>query len=132
MISTAMENVVEDLKRTNPGLAYDQLHKFNISTTRSALAVHPDNPLRYISLSTLKLLLTGSIHNWQQLGWRDRPIEVVMVRPGGGIQLSLVYPRRCAAFFNFSSRRDEMPGISITYGTRASRVEVRQSNGAER
>ena len=54
-----MENVVEELKRTNPGLAYDQLRKFNISRTRSALAVHLDNPIRY------------------------------MVRPGGGIQLSM-------------------------------------------
>ena len=89
MISTAMGNVVEELKRTNPGLAYDQLREFSISRTRSALAVHLDNPIRYISLSTLKLLLTGSIHNWQQLGWRNRPIEVVMVRPGGGIQLSM-------------------------------------------
>jgi hypothetical protein len=89
MISASISAIVEQLKRTNPGLPYDQLRTFSISRTRAALSVHLDNPVRHIDLSSLRLVLTGDIDNWQRLGWRDRPIKLVMVRPGGGVQLSI-------------------------------------------
>jgi ABC-type phosphate transport system substrate-binding protein len=89
MSSSKTQIVVEELRKTMPDLAYEQLRTFNISRTRAAFSVHMDNPVHYLDRTSLPLVLTGKIDNWQQIGGRNRSIKLVMVRPGGGVQLSI-------------------------------------------
>jgi len=89
MSSTKTQNVVDELKRTKSDLPYERLRTVNITRTRAAFSVHVDNSVRYLDRASLPLVLTGEIDNWRQLGWRDRPIKLVMVRPGGGVQLTI-------------------------------------------
>jgi phosphate transport system substrate-binding protein len=89
MLSSAIETEIALVKSINPDLAVDQLHRFEISRTRTAFAVNPDNPVHAISSSALRDVLLGKIVNWRELGGRDLPIRVVMVREGGGVQLSI-------------------------------------------
>ena len=89
MSSAKTQNVVDELKRTKPELPYEQLRTVNITRTRAAFSVHTENPVRYLDRISLPLVLTGKIDNWRQLGWRDRLIKLVMVRAGGGVQLTI-------------------------------------------
>jgi ABC-type phosphate transport system substrate-binding protein len=89
MSSAKTENVIAELKRTRPELPYQQLRTVNITRTRAAFSAHVDNPVRHLDRISLPLVLTGKIDNWEQLGWRDRPIKLVMVRLGGGVQLTI-------------------------------------------
>lgn len=45
-------------------LAYDAL----------AIVVHPDNPVKELTIKELELIYTGKIHNWSTLGGPDLPI----------------------------------------------------------
>ncbi len=89
MISTPIESEVALAKAINPALPADRLRVFEISRTRMAFAVNPDNPVRSISTENLRGILQGRISNWQSVGGPDLPIRVVMVREGGGVQLSI-------------------------------------------
>jgi phosphate transport system substrate-binding protein len=89
MISSSLDNMMDGLRKAKPGLAYDRLRVFNISKTRVAFSVHPSNPVRHADLKTISRILDGEITNWQQLGGRDLPIRVVIVREGGGVQASI-------------------------------------------
>jgi phosphate transport system substrate-binding protein len=89
MISSSLESEVALLRQTHPSLAFDRLKSFSVSRTRIALAIHPTNPLRRISVDKLRRVFSGEIANWQELGWKDQPIRLVLVRDGGGVQLSL-------------------------------------------
>jgi ABC-type phosphate transport system substrate-binding protein len=89
MSSAKTENVVDELKRARPELPYERLRTVNVTRTRAAFSVHTENPVRHLDRASLLLVLTGKIDNWGALGWRDRPIKLVMVRPGGGVQLSI-------------------------------------------
>jgi phosphate transport system substrate-binding protein len=89
MISSSLESEVQLLRQTHPSLAFDRLKTFSVSRTRIALAIHPSNPLRHVSADKLRRVFTGEITNWRELGWKDLPIRLVLVRDGGGVQLSL-------------------------------------------
>jgi ABC-type phosphate transport system substrate-binding protein len=89
MSSTTTDNIVTELKKAHPLLAYDHLRTVNITRTRAAFSVNPANSVRHLDSSSLPLVLTGKIDNWKQLGWEDRPIRLVMVRAGGGVQLTI-------------------------------------------
>lgn len=89
MISSSLESEVALLRQTYPDLAFDRLKSFSVSRTRVALAIHPSNPLRHVSVDKLRRVFSGEIANWRELGWKDLPIRLVLVREGGGVQLSL-------------------------------------------
>jgi phosphate transport system substrate-binding protein len=89
MISSSLESEVAVLRAAHPELPFDRLQSFSVSRTRVALAVHPSNPLRKISAADLRRVFSGGITNWRELGGPDLPIRLVMVREGGGVQLSL-------------------------------------------
>jgi ABC-type phosphate transport system substrate-binding protein len=89
MSSATTDNIVAELKKSHPLLPYDQLRTFNISRARAAFSVNLTNPVRHLDSSSLPLVLIGKIDNWKQLGWQDRPIRLVMVRAGGGVQLTI-------------------------------------------
>ena len=84
-----------------PGLDYDRLKEFEISSTRVAFVVNPANQVRKASLDQVKKILTGGITNWSALGGRNEPLRVVTVGGGGGVvttvRSSCSTASRCAA-----------------------------------
>jgi phosphate transport system substrate-binding protein len=85
MISASLESEVGKMKKAMPGLDYDRLKAFEISSTRVAFVVNPSNPLRRASLDQVKKILTGEITNWSALGGKDAPIRMIIVGGGGGV-----------------------------------------------
>jgi phosphate transport system substrate-binding protein len=85
MISAPLETEIKILEQVMPGLGYDRLREFRISTTRVAFGVHPSNPVRRTSLASVGKMLLGEIKNWHDVGGRDEPIRVILVGGGGGL-----------------------------------------------
>jgi phosphate transport system substrate-binding protein len=123
MISTTLPRELEILRTSNPDLPLQRLQAFEISRTRAALVVHPDNPVRTARLADIAKILTGEISNWQQLGGPDLPIRVVAAREGGGVVTSVETRLLGAAHIS-------APGaIRVQVGTQIVRV-VAQEPGA--
>jgi phosphate transport system substrate-binding protein len=89
MISGPLEVEVKSLRKTLASAPFDQLKEFEIARTRMSFAVHPDNPVRTITIANLRRILLGEIRNWKEVGGRDIAIRLVMVREGGGVQASV-------------------------------------------
>ncbi len=89
MISTTLDREVEILRKSDPDLPLQRLKAFEITRTRAALVIHPDNPVRTARLQDVGKILTGEITNWKQLGGPDLQIRVVAVREGGGVLASV-------------------------------------------
>jgi phosphate transport system substrate-binding protein len=89
MISTTLEQEVEILRKSDPGLPFQRLQAFEVARVHVALVIHPDNPVRNARLKDIAKILTGEIFNWKQLGGPDLPIRVVAVRDGGGTIASI-------------------------------------------
>jgi phosphate transport system substrate-binding protein len=85
MISAPLRTEIDILRQVAPGMAYDLLREFNISTTQVAIGVHQSNPVRKASTDTIAKILRGDIKNWKELGGPDLPIRVVLVGGGGGL-----------------------------------------------
>jgi phosphate transport system substrate-binding protein len=123
MISTTLEREVEILRNSNPDLAFQKLKVFEITRTRAALVIHPDNPVRSARLQDIGRILTGEIANWKQLGGPDLPIRVVAVREGGGVLASV------EATLLGTSHISAPDAIRVQVGTQVVRV-VAQEPGA--
>jgi len=89
MISGPLENEINALKPSYPDLSFGQLQDFNIANTRMAFAVNRANPVHKITDDNMRRILLGEITNWRDVGGRDLPIKIVMVREGGGVQASI-------------------------------------------
>lgn len=89
MVSAAFGAGEAQFARRYEGIPFESLKSFEITRTRMALAVHPDNPVTSVNLGALRGILSGEIRNWSELGGRDLPIRVVFVRDGGGVQASV-------------------------------------------
>jgi phosphate transport system substrate-binding protein len=85
MTSASLKSEVAKLKHVMPGLDYDRLRSFEISTTRVAFVVNPANSVRRATLADIKKIMTGEITNWSALGGKDAPIRVAIVGGGGGV-----------------------------------------------
>jgi ABC-type phosphate transport system substrate-binding protein len=85
MISAPLEQEAGQLRKALPGLDYDRLKAFEISSTRVAFVVHPDNVVRKASMEAIKKVLRGQTTNWAELGGSDAPIRIVIVGGGGGV-----------------------------------------------
>ena len=85
MISAPLVTEINKMKKTMPGLDYDRLKTFEISSTRVAFVVNAANSVRKATLDQIKKILTGEITNWSALGGKDAPIRLAFVGGGGGI-----------------------------------------------
>src|SRR4030088_1838931 len=85
MIPPPFRPKIDILRQVAPGMAYDLLREFNISTTQIAIGVHQSNPVRKASAETIAKILRGDIKNWKEIGGPDLPIRVVLVGGGGGV-----------------------------------------------
>ena len=120
MISTSLRSEIELLRKEHPDLPFAQLRNFVISRTRVAFAVHPDNPIRTAETGIIKKVLRGEIDNWRDLGGPDLPLRVVMVRQGGGVQLSIEN-----ALFGGQHLNPRNP-IAVTLGSEVVKVVARE------
>jgi ABC-type phosphate transport system substrate-binding protein len=89
MISSSMNELLDELKREKPGLAYDRLQVFHITKTRAVFSVNRLNPVQFSDLKSIARILDGTVTSWRQLGGADLPIRLVMVREGGGVQAAI-------------------------------------------
>jgi ABC-type phosphate transport system substrate-binding protein len=85
MTSASLESEVSKLKKILPGLDYDRLKTFEISSTRVAFVVNPANPVRTATLAQITKIVSGEITNWRALGGNDAPIRMIVVGGGGGV-----------------------------------------------
>jgi phosphate transport system substrate-binding protein len=85
MISASLESEISKMKKAMPGLDYDRLKAFEISSTRVAFIVNVANPVRKAKVDQVKKILTGEIINWKSLGGKDEPIRLIIVGGGGGV-----------------------------------------------
>lgn len=84
MISADLAGEVIAARKVVPELAYDRLVNFEVSRTRVAFAIHPDNPRRALKLDAVARILLGQIGNWREVGGPDLAIKVVATQDGGG------------------------------------------------
>ena len=77
------------MKFTHPALEFGRLKTFEVANTRMAFAINKDNPVVAVSDDTMRRILLGAITNWRNVGGPDRPIRIVIVRGGGGVQASI-------------------------------------------
>ena len=89
MISSSWSDMLLELKKQRPNLPYDRLRVFNVTKTRVAFSVNPKNVVRFADAKTVSRVLKGELTSWKELGGTDLPIELVMVRQGGGVQASI-------------------------------------------
>jgi ABC-type phosphate transport system substrate-binding protein len=89
MISGPLDIEIKALRKLSPNAPFERLQTFELARTRMAFAVHPDNPVRAITTANLRRILLGEVRNWRDVGGRDVPIRLVVVREGGGVQASV-------------------------------------------
>jgi ABC-type phosphate transport system substrate-binding protein len=85
MLSSSLPVEIEILAKAMPGLATHHLQVFPVFSTRVAMAVNPSNPIRKLSLESVRRVLLGEIRNWNALGGKDQRIRIVLVGGGGGV-----------------------------------------------
>ena len=89
MISGPLESEIKVLRKQVPNAPFDRLRAHEVARTRMAFAVHPDNPVRNITIANMRRILLGEVRNWRDVGGNDVPIRMVIVREGGGVQASV-------------------------------------------
>lgn len=85
MISSELDDDRIILQIRRPDLPVSELKSFEITRTRVAFAVHPNNSVRSVPLEQIRAILLGQIGNWKELGGSDLAITTVTVQPGGGV-----------------------------------------------
>jgi phosphate transport system substrate-binding protein len=90
MASTDLESTRHALRGHHPNRDLERLQNTVVCRTRSAFTIHPDNPVKSASEEQIKKILLGEITNWKDLGGLDEQIKLVVVREGGGAELSIV------------------------------------------
>ena len=87
MISAPLSEMIAQLEAAAPEALDNQaLVALPIRGFQVAFVVHPSNPLRSLSATAMKKVLTGEVTNWKALGGPDQPIETVMQSSGSGVR----------------------------------------------
>ncbi|MBD3335154.1 MAG: phosphate ABC transporter substrate-binding protein [Candidatus Eisenbacteria bacterium] len=58
--------------------------KFLCAKDALSIYLHPQNPVRDLSLHQLSAIMTGRISHWSEAGGEDRPIRVIIREPNSG------------------------------------------------
>ena len=66
----------------------EEVTKNQIAVDVIALAVHPSNPLKSLTLEDLHKIYTGQITNWRELGGNDQPIMVIARETSSGTRVA--------------------------------------------
>jgi phosphate transport system substrate-binding protein len=60
------------------------LHSVIIAKDAIAIIVHPKNPVEDLSISQIRLIFSGKIRNWREVGGLSNPIVVITREEGSG------------------------------------------------
>ena len=82
----ACMNKTVDIGMSSRELKPDEktLGEITICLDGIAIAVHPGNPVKALSLAQIRDIFSGKIKNWKELGWLDRRIDAVTREEGSG------------------------------------------------
>lgn len=97
---------------------------FSILTAKDGLSIylHPENPIRNLSLAQLRALFLGDVRNWSELGGENLPVRIFGRPPNSGTHLF---------FEEHVLRGNPATHASTTVPTTAAMVErVRADRGA--
>ena len=81
MLSSPLADVA---KKNNVDAA--GLKEFKIGESKVLFIVHPENPVKSLTIAQLKDVFAGKVANWKELGGNDAPIAVVVETAGGGLR----------------------------------------------
>ncbi len=70
--------------------------------------VHPDNPIKEISLEQLKSIYTGKVKSWKDFGWEDRPIIVYTRENNSGTYV--FFKEHVLDNEDYTNRAQSLPG----------------------
>lgn len=70
--------------------------------------VHPENPIKEISLEQLKRIYTGKINSWKELGWDDKPIIVYTRENNSGTYV--FFKEHVLNNEDYTNRAQSLPG----------------------
>ena len=84
----------------------------SILTAKDALSVylHPDNPVRDLTLEQLHDIFTGQIRNWKNVGGADAPIRVISRPPNSGT--FLFFEEHVLEGESYTERSESVPTTS--------------------
>jgi phosphate transport system substrate-binding protein len=60
------------------------LNSITICYDGISVIVHPENPIRELTLKQIRGIFSGKIKNWKELGWIDRKIDAITREEGSG------------------------------------------------
>jgi len=99
-----------------------ELYSFAVARDAIAVVVHRDNPLKRITTSELRDILTGQTTNWKAFGGRDSAIRPGWATQGGGAAELLLD--------HLKFRRDQIgPHTSVANGAEAVRFVASDPSG---
>ena len=83
---TAVESGTADVGMTSRNLKESEQHLWVIEIAKDGLAiiVHPDNPVRNLTLEQLRSIYAADIINWGQLGGHNAKIHIIAREEGSG------------------------------------------------
>jgi phosphate transport system substrate-binding protein len=84
--------------------------EFKVALDGITIYVHPDNPLKDISLEELKDIFTGKITSWKDLGWEDKPIIVYTRENSSGTYV--FFKEHVLKNQDYTSKAQSMPGTA--------------------
>ncbi|HOP55647.1 MAG TPA: phosphate ABC transporter substrate-binding protein [bacterium] len=70
--------------------------------------VHPENPIKEISLEQLKSIYTGKVKSWKDFGWEDRPIIVYTRENNSGTYV--FFKEHVLDNEDYTNRAQSLPG----------------------
>ena len=83
MISSSFESVAKKVAGA------DTLVAHRIGAGRIAFITHTSNKVKKLTLDQIKLIISGQVRNWFELGGDDKPIVIISEYAGGGIRLTV-------------------------------------------
>lgn len=84
--------------------------EFKVALDGITIYVHPDNPIKHLTLDQLKDIFTGKVSNWKEFGWDDRPIIVYTRENSSGTYV--FFKEHVLKNQDYTSRAQSMPGTA--------------------
>jgi len=82
----AAQSGTADIGMSSRNLTEEEYRMWNIIIARDGLAmiVHPDNPVKGLSLEQVRRIYSGAVTNWRDVGGSDKNIHVITREEGSG------------------------------------------------
>ncbi|MBC7319846.1 phosphate ABC transporter substrate-binding protein [bacterium] len=84
--------------------------EFKVALDGVTVYVHPDNPIKELTLDQLKDIFTGKVTTWKEFGWDDRPIIVYTRENSSGTYV--FFKEHVLKNQDYTSKAQSMPGTA--------------------